>query len=160
MGLAVSSTLMLALRKLGCRRRTPRTKLKQIGNEIAEENEEILAGITLAVVPVTPAVVPAVAGVSGIGGPVVPVCKILYELIAIWAEISAQNPRIRGEIGKIKAGETQKEVDNNLEHQIHGTKPQKTQQNERSIQGKFGAIFWGFSNFLKEKFGEGKSVAT
>ena len=45
-------------------------------------------------------------------------------------------------------------VENNLKHQIHGTKPQKTQRFERSIRGQIEAIFWGFSNFLKEKFGE------
>jgi len=58
---------------------------------------------------------------------------------------------------------TPRRIDHTLEHQIYGTKPQETQQNERSIQRKFGAIFLVIFEFSQKKnWGKfvDKSVAT
>jgi hypothetical protein len=130
---------MLTVRKLDGSRRTPRTNT-QTKKEIAKEEKE-------KAVKISPGGSTGGSGGST-GGAVVPV---------VGGSTGEQNSgRTKRDLGgnfarkssnssgnwQFQGWGTPRSIDHTLEHQIYGTKPQETQQNERSIQRKFGAIFW------------------
>ena len=66
------------------------------------------------------------AGLSGVG---------LLEAVHVLGGNPSLGPQIRGDLARTGSREHKLKLDHVLGHVLHGSKPQETHQNERSIRG-------------------------
>ena len=121
----------MMLRKLAARRKTLHTKHKRqrkLANEKGSKFAEVAgdSGGNAAETPGSRTLWCEHAGLSGVG---------LLEAIRVLGRNPSLGPQIRGDLARTGSRERKLKLDHVLGHVLHGSKPQETHQNERSIRG-------------------------